>query len=796
MSLLEFCKALPADLVLAPIYRKGAVMESGKIAVGKNPVESAFSRNLNRDDAALIIERSSKVGALGLFTGQKGKGVAILDVDRNLYQLRKKWGTSLEGAPCITSTRENAAKFVFRVPEELWGEVSGWMHSQEHNLGYECLWGRQGLIQGAYPGSKDGKSPEGDYTCIGSFEAIPEAPAWLLAEMKAAKAPSGGVIKNKTALDLSDRTEDEVATIIAECLEVVTGQGSGSRDHWIRVGMAIHSQFPNERGLEIWSEWSAKDPEFADDWDGGNPCEQAWHSFRPGKIGLGSLIWLADQIDPGRTRFPESSKQIIAEAEKRQVQEIRAAVLSFDEIIKQAREIQQLDNPAEANHRMSALALQAGYRDRAAIEQLLLDQLTHERKVDRMTVKELLSMDFERGFVIPDILPTPATVVIYGPGGDGKSMSAWTIAKHVALGLPFMVRGKLMPVQQGPVLILNGDQSMSQVQDQLQEVDMPADAPVHVQTNWHLKRMHRFCELMDEIKPKLVIVDSLIGCSGGSAFDENKSEFASPLYWLSNYNGSAFPATTVLVIHHANKSGGFRGTSAIRDSVDETWALKRPTAEQIEKNPELRSVRFINIEKSRSGRSGTQLAMRMEADLTFSVSDATPEIDPSKTTPDSIVDRVLTKIRTVYPRWITKVELDSDSITGGKVAATKKALQRLEKKGLITSQKEEGRYGVVSYQAVLAHARGEGSGGVSPLPKPSGGTNPRGDNEGGQPQKSASGADSVPAEVVPSECPPSESNADAGSNRGDTSGTTPRAGAHEAEPSNDERQAAFDRWNI
>ena len=83
-----------------------------------------------------------------------------------------------------------------------------------------------------------------------------------------------------------------------------------------------------------------------------------------------------------------------------------------------------------------------------------------------------------------------------------------------------------MPVQQGPVLILNGDQAMSQVQDQMQEVDMPADAPVHVQTNWHLKRMHRFCELMEEIKPKLVIVDSLIGCSGGSAFDENKSEFA------------------------------------------------------------------------------------------------------------------------------------------------------------------------------------------------------------------------------------------------------------------------------
>ena len=66
--------------------------------------------------------------------------------------------------------------------------------------------------------------------------------------------------------------------------------------------MAIHSQLPNDRGLELWVKWSRKDPEFADDWDAGNPCEQAWKSFRPGKIGLGSLIWEADKVDPGRTR--------------------------------------------------------------------------------------------------------------------------------------------------------------------------------------------------------------------------------------------------------------------------------------------------------------------------------------------------------------------------------------------------------------------------------------------------------------------------------------------------------------
>jgi len=307
---------------------------------------------------------------------------------------------------------------------------------------------------------------------------------------------------------------------------------------------------------------------------------------------------------------------------------------------------------------------------------------------------------------------------------------------------------------------------------------------------------------MDDIKPKLVIVDSLIGCSGGCAFDENKSEFASPLYWLSNYNGSAFPATTVLVIHHANKQGGFRGTSAIRDSVDETWALKRPTAEEIVKDPRLANVRHIQIEKSRSGRSGTRLAMRMESDLTFSISDATPEIDPGKTTPHSQVDRVLTKIRTIYPRWITKPELDSDPVVGGKVAATKKALQRLVKKGLVVASKAEGHRGKVSYQAVLAHTRGEGSVECPPNENPSAGTDlidKRDCQKSGFVKSPSQG--SVPGETFDK----ADLLTTPLSNQNDCTGTdlpfSQNSHGHIGEQppgavTDEERQAAIDKWKI
>ena len=98
----------------------------------------------------------------------------ILDVDANLSALKRKWGDSIEGAPVATSTKKNAAKFIFRVPEELWGEVVAG-HGEDHNAGYEVLWGQQGLIFGEYPGSKDGKWEPGIYGFEGDPFSVPVA---------------------------------------------------------------------------------------------------------------------------------------------------------------------------------------------------------------------------------------------------------------------------------------------------------------------------------------------------------------------------------------------------------------------------------------------------------------------------------------------------------------------------------------------------------------------------------------------------------------------------------------------
>jgi hypothetical protein len=702
-ELLAFVRQLPVGMAYAPIYAKGCKLVSGTVSKGKTPLERAHHADLNPADVALQIERKPEVfRAVGVFTGARSKGLVILDVDRNLAKLKAKWGDSLEGAPIVTSTKANAAKYLFRVPEALWPEVKGFGLS-DTGAGYEVLWGRQGLLYGAYPGSSDGKGPEGFYGFVGDLEAIPEAPGWLLAEMKdhaGKEVADGGFIKNRKALDFSDRDPGEVAEIIQSALRVIPGQGAGSRDHWVKVGMAIHSELPTDLGLTLWSAWSADDPEYAEEWSGANPCEDVWRSFRKGPVSLGTLFWMADQQMPGRLWLPEDLRKVVADAEADNVTRYRQVTLNYSEVIKRAKALQELANPAEMAHAMNVLALEAGYRDAGALERLLISQMQYEQQDDEMAMGSLLEKDLRFEYLIPDLLPCPGTVMIHGAGGDGKSMSAWTIAKHVARGIPFSVRGDLVPVQSGPVLILNGDQSEVQVQQQLLELEFQATDPVTVVMGWDLNWYYRFTKLIEKHRPKLVIIDSITGCSKGSAFDENKKEFAGPIYWLSNNNGRLFPACTILLIHHANKTGGFRGSTAIRDAVDEVWGLRRPDKKQLEQTGG--NARLIVVEKSRAGRDGSKLLMKLESDLTFSLADYV-DVEGGEG-PASVVDRVLQRLRAAYPRSLSRSELAADPLCGGSVTAIRKALQRLVSRGLVdVDGAVKGRGGSAhTYQAVSA----------------------------------------------------------------------------------------------
>ena len=685
MNLQQFVKKLPKHLVYAPIYRKGVEIKSkdGKIlkSTGKNPFGESYERQFSPDDVTYVLEKyPNRFGAVGLFTGIRGKGLVILDVDKNLAIHKKKWGDTLNGAPCITSTKKNAAKYIFKVPEELWSSVKGRMLSEQTSTCYEILWNRQGLIFGAYPGSTT--SSEGVYGFEGDLDNIPTAPDWLIAEMKHIKAneQKTGFLKNRSGLVLSDRTEDERAQIIQECLSVIPTKGAGSREHWLYVGMAIHSELPNDLGLELWSVWSKNDPDYINEWDKSNPCEAIWKSFKGSGRGIGSLIRDADEVDPKRLRFSPISKDIVDKAQNELLVRTRRVKMSFQEVKKEYMRIcEEVADPGEQDFLMHQLAVDNEFKDLERLESCLMSSEAFDLGSEEMTASQLDAEDLSRSYVIPEILPTPAVFLLYGAGGDGKSMAAWALAKHISLGIPFEVQNNVVPIKKGKVLILNADQPKVQLREQLREQDYKMDNNTVVINGFQIKREYYFAQLIKKHKPTLVVIDSLIGSSAGRAFDENKSSFASPLYRLTNNNGHSFPATTILVIHHANKQGGFRGTSSIRDAVDETWKLSKPDkelAEQLGTN-----TRIIRVEKSRFSRMGSCLLLKQLSDLSFELKDYKPKVENSS--PASIIDRILEKLRTVYPETRSRIDLNADPLIGGNVTAIRKSLERLVDRGLI-----------------------------------------------------------------------------------------------------------------
>ena len=801
-NLSAFVRTLPSEWATCPIYAKGVKLPKGGEACGKSPLGKTHHENWSPADTALHIERHpDEFKAVGVFTGPRSQGLVILDVDANLAQLKKKWGDDLGTAPVIKSTKKNAAKYLFYVPREYWGEVDG-LSLSGSGEGWEVLWGRQGLVGGAY---KD----QGVYTQEGDLSAVPEAPEWLLAYMRESFKGKQNADQRKKDPRYGMRSKEELCLIAKNCLSVIQPQGRNSEDQWWRIGAMIHSELPNEQGLDLWREWSKRDAEYADDWETGDPCASRWEAgFKTnGGLGFGSLIKLADHYDPDRKRFLDDPavKQVIDEINQMPVS-YRQAIPPFKETMKEAKETLKLDNPAERNYCLNALALKAGYRDQAALEKLIVDQIQYERNKGLMGAQDLMDSDQQRDYLIPDVLPHPSVVLIYGAGGDGKSMSAWTIAKHIATGAPFIVRGKPVPVEKGPVLLLNGDQPLVQLKEQLEEIDYPADSETFIQTDWSMQCYAQFTQLIEDIQPKLVVIDSLIGCSGGRAFDENKSDFASPLYWLTRNNGVAFPATTILIVHHANKQGGFRGTSAIRDAVDETWALKKPSKEQVEKGIAPAYSRIITIEKSRSGRSGTSLLMQMEADLSFSISDFTPEIDAGNTAPSGITDRVLQRLRVIHPRTATRSDLNSDPIVGGNVAGIRKSLHRLQKRGLIevvgSVPTGDGKNTSHVYKAVLACGALRES--VPSKQSPSAGTDVGWDTaeekaEVSHPHNENPGSPGLGG--TPSgkdeQCPIQEPSADAGSALMGQSEQYPRARDERTQDElNESRKRAWEMWDV
>ena len=675
MSKKSFIPEIPDNWVTCPIYAEGVVLPKrsdkspDRKSDGKVPYGKAWKEKYTASDSALLIEKEpDKFKAIGVFTGQRSDGLVIFDVDKNLGAISRKWGKDLKNAPKVTSLKKNAAKFLFRVPEDKWGEVSSISHTGAGHEGWEVIWGGQGVIAGEYFREGVGK---GNYKLEGSLDSVPDAPDWLVSRMKSQHKKNNEKVDSKYVDNRwSKRSKEERIAIISGCLSVIKYTGPNSEDYWWEIGAMINNELPGVEGLDLWREWSKKDPDYEHCWENGeDPCERRWYAAwrnDGARYNMSHLIDLADDADPDRKRFKNTGLDKI-------IDEVQAIPLKYKEdipdgedIIRRYYEIDadpKNEDPALHDQAVHKLAIECKRSNAAVIEQIIDKHEVYKRNKNQKPVGVDKLDDTPFDYLIPGLIPKPWTLLVHADGGTGKTAMCQTLAKHIGQGKDFDVFGSLVSVPKGRVLWLNGDQNERILRRQLKQTN--CDVNVEVIPEWDMTWYAKFKKIQKKNKYDLIVIDSLDGCNDANPYEENRREYALPIKRLARRNGKDFDACTIVIIHHNTKEGKFRGTSAIKNAVDETWNMRKLSMnDAAEMNVDVRT-RLVTVEKSRDDREGLKMLFTLLSDYTYRISSA-PETTGERIvdTPNQHTINILKVLRKQDRAWCIK-DLVEDDFVGG-----------------------------------------------------------------------------------------------------------------------------------
>ena len=148
------------------------------------------------------------------------------------------------------------------------------------------------------------------------------------------------------------------------------------------------------------------------------------------------------------------------------------------------------------------------------------------------------------------------------------------------------------------------------------------DKNVKVVTEWDMQWYSRFKKMQNKYAYDLIVIDSLDGCNDSNPYEENRREYALPIKKLVRRNGQDFPACSIVIIHHNTKEGKFRGTTAIKNAVDETWNMKKLSMGDAAEMGLSANSRLVSVEKSREDREGLRMIFTLLPDYTYSISPA------------------------------------------------------------------------------------------------------------------------------------------------------------------------------
>lgn len=272
---------------------------------------------------------------------------------------------------------------------------------------------------------------------------------------------------------------------------------------------------------------------------------------------------------------------------------------SYEDAMKCVGEILQIDDEGRQDWEGGRLAQRIQGFSWNYLKSMYQKSQAHCIDFNPVDIQEFLeSGPEERSWLIAGYISTATTLVLFADGGVGKTLLAYDLSKAIALGQPW----NGFRVNQGKVLIIQTDEPEIDTRERLNVAgfkDIPVGR-IHIQSHWQFSQLRKLEKWIEAERPAFVMIDSLTSANrnavAGSEWDVS---YAASLYNLRDIANTY--GCSVMILHHENKAGGARGTTAIRNNVSEVWRLRKGTEKETLKPTQ----RILEIEKSRSGCNGT-----------------------------------------------------------------------------------------------------------------------------------------------------------------------------------------------
>lgn len=210
------------------------------------------------------------------------------------------------------------------------------------------------------------------------------------------------------------------------------------------------------------------------------------------------------------------------------------------------------------------------HSDRSLVSLLAADDSTGLERFAIHWAKEALGPQPERDWVIEGLIAAGDVAILVGEAGTKKTYLSLDAGICVSHGLPWLG----FDTGQGTVLVVDEESGPERLNRRLGQLmrahDAGADTPlayVSLQT-LNLREedeANALGALIEKTGARLVIIDALADVMLGA--DENNVRDVQPVFHRLRTLASRYRCAFV-VIHHANKAGGYRGSSAIKGAVD------------------------------------------------------------------------------------------------------------------------------------------------------------------------------------------------------------------------------------